>query len=166
MIEWIRKWWRHRRFMSFCVGTGDPKADKRITSKLLAHMNSDSKFVVGTLPVDTPDRNGNVYPREVLEAAVKGFQRQIMEGNALVVLKDNSGRNWTDYRKVVGVITRMDGPDYEIELLGTPPGKLIQESMAAGVDLSIDVEGSGEVKDGVVQPGHHMFGISIGLKED
>jgi len=97
---------------------------------------------------DTKNRNGRVYPREILVRELKAYQRLIDDNRALgeldhpttpeVNLQNSSHlikRVWWEGNEIQG----------EVEILNTPAGRIAKQLIASKVPLGISSRGVGSV---------------------
>lgn len=133
--------------------------------KLITEMNEEVSYVVeGTengkkkfaiegvfMQSDTVNRNGRVYPRQILEGEVDRYNKKyVMERRALGELNHPSGPT-VNLDKVSHLITdlKMEGKDVKgkAKLLETPCGLIAQNLLEAGVRLGVSSRGMGSLKE-------------------
>jgi hypothetical protein len=133
--------------------------------KLITEMNEEVSYVVeGTengkkkfaiegvfMQSDTVNRNGRVYPRQILEGEVDRYNKKyVMERRALGELNHPSGPT-VNLDKVSHLITdlRMEGKDVfgKAKLLETPCGQIAQSLIESGVKLGVSSRGMGSLKE-------------------
>lgn len=100
---------------------------------------------------DTPNGNRRVYPRGILESAIKSTAQSVSEGRMLGEL-DHPDDAKIHLDKVSHKITKLQmdpsGIMYgEAEVLQTPAGKILESLIKSGVKLGISSRGFGSVKD-------------------
>jgi len=100
---------------------------------------------------DTPNGNRRVYPRGILESAIKSTAQSVSEGRMLGEL-DHPDDAKIHLDKVSHKITKLQmdpsGIMYgEAEVLSTPAGKILESLIKSGVKLGISSRGFGSVKD-------------------
>jgi len=98
---------------------------------------------------DTLNQNGRVYPRAILEREVRNYQKFILERRALGEC-DHPDTSVVELKNASHLVTKawMEGNDVygEVELLDTPPGKVLQTLVEAGVTLGISSRGVGSTR--------------------
>jgi len=104
---------------------------------------------------DVKNRNGRVYPKEILERELKSYQRLIDENRALGEL-DHPTTPEVNLQNSSHLIKKIwwDGYDVkgEVEILNTPAGRIAKQLIAARVPLGISSRGVGSVDaDDLVQ---------------
>lgn len=119
---------------------------------------------------DTPNGNKRVYPRAVLESAVKSVQENVTAGRMLGEL-DHPADAKIHLDKVSHVITNLEmqpsGEVYgEAEVLETPAGRILESLLKSKVKLGISSRGFGSTKekDGglqEVQNDYHLVTFDI-----
>lgn len=101
---------------------------------------------------DTPNGNGRVYPRKILESALQSTAQNVAEGRMLGEL-DHPDDAKIHLDKVSHKITKLTiDPNTgfmmgEAEVLQTPAGKILEGLIKSGVKLGISSRGFGSVKD-------------------
>lgn len=114
------------------------------------------KFTAKCLYVDTPNLNGNVYPRSVIEKALKDFQDKIDQNRAVGTLEDpySEVSTTTDLGRVSHKITNITMGEtncvIECEILDTPHGKIVKDLLSEDCNLSINPMIIGTLKDKVL----------------
>lgn len=133
--------------------------------KLITEMNEDITFVAEAaengkkkyaiegvfMQSDTVNRNGRVYPRQILEGEVDRYSKKyVKENRALGELNHPSGPT-VNLDKVSHLITVlcMEGKDVrgKAKLLETPCGLIAQNLLEAGVKLGVSSRGMGSLKE-------------------
>lgn len=133
--------------------------------KLITEMNDSVSFISeGTengrkkfaiegvfMQSDTVNRNGRVYPRQILEGEVDRYNKKyVLENRALGELNHPSGPT-VNLDKVSHIITtlRMEGKDVvgKAKLLETPCGLIAQSLIESGVKLGVSSRGMGSLKE-------------------
>lgn len=133
--------------------------------KLITEMNEEVSYIVeGTengkkkfaiegvfMQSDTVNRNGRVYPRQILEGEVDRYNKKyVMERRALGELNHPSGPT-VNLDKVSHLITdlKMEGKDVfgKAKLLETPCGQIAQSLIESGVKLGVSSRGMGSLKE-------------------
>jgi hypothetical protein len=123
------------------------------------------KFTQVVLQCDEPTAGGNIYPREVVQEAVKQLQSRIEKRQFLGPLEGDSVR----LNKASFVVTKAElkGPALTIEiepLVQRSQGRSLALLLESG-DAALYPSGMGTVKDGVVQDDYILNGFSVGWKE-
>jgi len=101
---------------------------------------------------DTPNGNRRVYPRGILEGAIRSTAQLVTEGRMLGEL-DHPDDAKIHLDKVSHKITKLNmdltnGFVFgEAEVLQTPAGKILESLIKSGVKLGISSRGFGSVKD-------------------
>jgi len=115
--------------------------------------NGKKKFTIEGvfMQSDTVNRNGRVYPRQILEGEVDRYHKKyVMENRALGELNHPSGPT-VNLDKVSHLITtlRMEGKDVigKAKLLETPCGMIAQSLIESGVKLGVSSRGMGSLKE-------------------
>ena len=133
--------------------------------KLITEMNDSVSFVTEAtengkkkfaiegvfMQSDTVNRNGRVYPRQILEGEVDRYNKKyVLENRALGELNHPSGPT-VNLDKVSHIITtlRMEGKDVvgKAKLLETPCGMIAQSLIESGVKLGVSSRGMGSLKE-------------------
>lgn len=101
---------------------------------------------------NSKNRNGRIYPVNVLEKAVKDYQKLIDENVSLGEIrhpKNPEDAASIDYENVTHMIKKVwkEGDNYFAEalILDTPKGKIIQELLKAGAKIGVSSRGMGSV---------------------
>jgi len=101
---------------------------------------------------DTPNGNKRVYPRGILESAIRSTAQMVTEGRMLGEL-DHPDDAKIHLDKVSHKITKLNLDPLngfvlgEAEVLSTPAGKILESLIKSGVKLGISSRGFGSVKD-------------------
>lgn len=106
-------------------------------------MSDKKKFTgfIGTvMTASVPGRNGNIYPRELLEKAVEEAQEAVSSGWLCGMVDPSADR--PELRKISHKITKlkMEGDDVvaEVAILDTPEGVKLRRLVEMGEALAID----------------------------
>jgi hypothetical protein len=95
---------------------------------------------------ETKNQNGRIYPRRILEREVENYMKAIRERRAVGEL-DHPERSTVNLSDVSHLITNCswDGNNLmgEVEVLGTPKGKILENLLEAGVTIGISSRGVG-----------------------
>lgn len=124
------------------------------------------------MQADKKNRNGRVYERSILEAAVdKYVKEQVKTGRAVGELNHPDGPG-INLDKVSHKITelRFEGSDVigKASILQTPMGKIVEGLLEGGVKLGVSSRGMGtlEKKDGVMQVGKDFMLATVDIVQD
>jgi len=151
--------------------------------KLITEMNQDVKFLTekkedGTKSVyiegifmqaETPNRNGRIYGRGIMEREVQKYQELISEKRSLGELGHPPNPS-INLNQVSHMITglKFEGNDIygKAKILDTPMGKIAKNFIEEGVRLGVSSRGLGSVKlnkEGVneVQDDFHLATVDI-----
>lgn len=142
---------------------------KRELEKQKAREALPGVFVGVVLKADTPTINGNIYPSAVLYKSIKEYLERGHTFGVSVGSGYGGGKiNLKDVSHKVREIDMVEGDVVaEVELLPTPPGDMVRQLAAAGVDLGLFMRGEGGVvqdEDGnhIVQDDFKIISIDIG----
>ena len=151
--------------------------------KLITEMNQDVKFLTekkedGTKSVyiegifmqaETPNRNGRIYGRGIMEREVQKYQELINEKRSLGELGHPPNPS-INLNQVSHMITglKFEGNDIHgrAKILDTPMGKIAKNFIEEGVRLGVSSRGLGSVKlnkEGIneVQDDFHLATVDI-----
>lgn len=142
--------------------------------EVLTEMNEEtgkkSFFIEGIfMQGNLKNRNGRIYPSDVLEKEMKRYQKDFIETKrALGELGHPDGPQINGDR-VSHLITSMErkGDDFhgKAKILGTPMGEIVKTFLDEGVRCGVSTRGLGSVKqkNGVmeVQPDFHLATVDI-----
>ena len=124
------------------------------------------------MQADKQNRNGRVYEKSILEAAVdKYVQEQVKTGRAVGELNHPDGPG-INLDKVSHKITelRFEGSDVigKASILQTPMGKIVEGLLEGGVKLGVSSRGMGtlEKKNGVMQVGKDFMLATVDIVQD
>lgn len=126
--------------------------------------NEFSSVEFEALPVGVPTRNNRIYPREVMEKALKKYQEQIDQRRALVTTYSEGGM--VNLKDTVGLVTEATIRDNvlvaKIRLLKTPAlDLLISDGKFNQEFFRVAPFGVGTLKDNVVQDDFEIVGFHI-----
>jgi hypothetical protein len=141
---------------------------------VLTEANEDGKknyFIEGIfMQGDIKNRNGRIYPSQVLEKEMKRYDDQFIKPKrALGELGHPDGPSINGDR-VSHLITEMkrDGSNFvgKAKILGTPMGNIVKTFMDEGVKIGVSTRGLGSVKqtkEGImeVQDDFHLATVDI-----
>jgi hypothetical protein len=124
------------------------------------------------MQADKKNRNGRVYEKSILEAAVNKYvQEQVKTGRAVGELNHPDGPG-INLDKVSHKITelRFEGSDVigRASILQTPMGKIVEGLLEGGVKLGVSSRGMGtlEKKNGVMQVGKDFMLATVDIVQD
>lgn len=122
------------------------------------------------MEAETCNRNGRMYPKKVMESALKSYQKLIDEKRSLSEL-NHPANPQVNLDKVSHLVTKLEFADCgkkvlgEAKVLNTPMGQIVKEFLKEGVKLGVSSRALGSVvmKDGVniVQPDFRLNAIDI-----
>jgi hypothetical protein len=125
--------------------------------------SSSVKFV--TIPIGSPTRNNRVYPREVMEKALKDYQKQIDQRRAFVTLYNES--NQIFIKDIVALVNEVkienDELVIKVEVLDTQAMKslALPDGKLDATLIKIAPFGVGSLKENVVQDDFQIVGFHI-----
>jgi hypothetical protein len=124
------------------------------------------------MQADKQNRNGRVYEKSILEAAVNKYvKEQVNTGRAVGELNHPDGPG-INLDKVSHKITelRFEGSDVigKASILQTPMGKIVEGLLEGGVKLGVSSRGMGtlEKKNGVMQVGKDFMLATVDIVQD
>jgi len=124
------------------------------------------------MQADKQNRNGRVYEKSILEAAVNKYvKEQVKTGRAVGELNHPDGPG-INLDKVSHKITelRFEGSDVigKASILQTPMGKIVEGLLEGGVKLGVSSRGMGtlEKKNGVMNVGKDFMLATIDIVQD
>ena len=121
------------------------------------------------LQSETKNRNGRIYPREVMNKAVgKYINDQVSKGRAVGELNHPEGPT-VNLDKVSHKIESLDWKGNDVvgkaTILETPMGQIVKGLLDGGVNLGVSTRGMGSLKNGnnamVVQPDFMLNAVDI-----
>ena len=99
---------------------------------------------------DTPNGNGRVYSKRVLQREIENYWKLVKERRALGEL-DHPDDSVINLKNASHLVTDMwwDGPALmgKVEILDTPSGKILRNLAESGVTLGISSRGLGSVRE-------------------
>ena len=99
---------------------------------------------------DTPNGNGRVYSKDILQREVENYWKLVKERRALGEL-DHPDDSVINLKNASHLVTDMwwDGPALmgKVEILDTPSGKILKNLAQSGVTLGISSRGLGSVRE-------------------
>ena len=124
------------------------------------------------MQADKKNRNGRIYEKSILEAAVNKYvTEQVKTGRAVGELDHPAGPG-INLDKVSHKITelRFEGSDVigRASILQTPMGKIVEGLLEGGVKLGVSSRGMGtlEKKNGVMQVGKDFMLATVDIVQD
>lgn len=142
----------------------------------LSYFTEDAKsgekntFIEGIfMQTETKNRNGRMYPKRIMESAVKKYvTEQVSKGRAVGELNHPDGPT-INLDKVSHRITelRFEGNDVvgKALVLNTPMGKIVKGLIEGGVQLGVSSRGMGSIENknsmNVVKDDFHLATIDI-----
>lgn len=121
------------------------------------------------MQAETKNRNGRIYPREVMNKAVgKYINDQVSKGRAVGELNHPEGPT-VNLDKVSHKIESLDWKGNDVvgkaTILETPMGQIVKGLLDGGVNLGVSTRGMGSLKNGnnamVVQPDFMLNAVDI-----
>lgn len=110
------------------------------------------RIQVDLLCVDTPMPSGNVYPREVVEAAMLDFKKKIVSGTALGAFAPADLAKGVRIAEVSHMVTSVFLKDdvlvAELEILPTPQGEVLLEWLKAQRPIKAAPRSVGSFEEG------------------
>ena len=123
-----------------------------------AKENGEKNFVIEGVfaQADKKNRNGRVYPKQIMESAVNKYvETQVSKKRAVGELNHPEGPT-VNLDKVSHLITdlKLEGTDVvgKAQILDTPMGKIVKGLLEGGVQLGVSTRGMGslEQRNGVM----------------
>lgn len=115
--------------------------------------NGDKKYIIEGVfaQADQKNRNGRIYPRAIMEAAVNKYvTEQVSKRRAVGELNHPEGPT-VNLDKVSHLITdlRLEGNDVvgKAQILDTPMGKIVKGLLEGGVQLGVSTRGMGSLEN-------------------
>ena len=121
------------------------------------------------MQAETKNRNGRIYPKEVMNKAVgKYINDQVSKGRAVGELNHPEGPT-VNLDKVSHKIESLDWKGNDVvgkaTILETPMGQIVKGLLDGGVNLGVSTRGMGSLKNGnnamVVQPDFMLNAVDI-----
>ena len=108
-------------------------------------------FMTGCMQkFDTPNGNGRVYSKDILQREVENYWKLVKERRALGEL-DHPDDSVINLKNASHLVTDMwwDGPALmgKVEILNTPSGNILKQLASSGVTLGISSRGLGSVSE-------------------
>ncbi len=140
------------------------------TAQILTESIDGSKrmYIAGPfLMFDKPNRNNRVYPKKIMQEAVKKYQKEYIDRNrALGEMNHPQGRLQVDPERACIMTTELheDGNYYygKAKVLSTPLGKILENLLSDGVTIGVSSRGVGSVmKKGQINEVKSDFGLTV-----
>jgi hypothetical protein len=130
------------------------KVDKQLAEAAIKE--NKTLIVTGVLQrADAKNQNGRVYPREILEREVKQYMEGPIKENRAMGELDHPESSVINLQNVSHNIKKCwwEGDDVmgDVEILGTPAGKILQALFASGITVGISSRGMGSVKENMAE---------------
>ena len=139
--------------------------------KLLNEGVGKDLFIEGVFAQsETKNRNGRVYPKAVMESAVKKYISEfVTTKRALGELSHPESRPTVKPELACHLITEMrfEGNNVmgKAKILNTPQGQIVRGLLEGGVQLGVSTRALGSIKEqngaAVVQPDFQLFAVDV-----
>jgi hypothetical protein len=141
--------------------------NENLNSLILEDIDTQEKkyFVEGIfIQTNIKNRNGRVYPKQVIENNIAKYQQEIKENRALGELGHPDSPS-TNLDKVSHLIEslKFDGDNVigKARMLDTPMGKIAKTFIKEGIKLGVSTRGTGSVKNSIVQNDFNLISVDI-----
>ena len=129
-----------------------------LTEREKREVSNGATYLSGRIQAaDTPNGNGRVYPKKVLEKEIKNYLKIVQDNRATGEL-DHPEDSVVNLKNVSHLMVDVwwQGNDVmgKMKVLDTPSGRILKDLMNAGVKLGISSRGLGTVKEG--RDGHDV----------
>ena len=129
-----------------------------LTEREKREVSNGATYLSGRIQAaDTPNGNGRVYPKKVLEKEIKNYLNVVKDNRATGEL-DHPEDSVVNLKNVSHLMVDVwwQGNDVmgKMKVLDTPSGRILKDLMDAGVKLGISSRGLGTVKEG--KDGHDI----------
>jgi hypothetical protein len=123
-----------------------------LTEREKKEVSNGATYLSGRIQAaDTPNGNGRIYPKKVLETEIKNYLRIVKDNRATGEL-DHPEDSVVNLKNVSHLMVDVwwQGNDVmgKMKVLDTPSGRILKDLMNAGVKLGISSRGLGTVKEG------------------
>ena len=123
-----------------------------LTEREKKEVSNGATYLSGRIQAaDTPNGNGRVYPKKVLEKEIKNYLSIVKDNRATGEL-DHPEDSVVNLKNVSHLMVDVwwQGNDVmgKMKVLDTPSGRILKDLMNAGVKLGISSRGLGTVKEG------------------
>jgi hypothetical protein len=124
-----------------------------LTEREKKEVSNGATYLSGRIQAaDTPNGNGRVYPKKVLETEIKNYLKIVKDNRATGEL-DHPEDSVVNLKNVSHLMIDVwwQGNDVmgKMKVLDTPSGRILKDLMNAGVKLGISSRGLGTVKEGL-----------------
>jgi len=124
-----------------------------LTEREKKEVSNGATYLSGRIQAaDTPNGNGRVYPKKVLEKEIKNYLKIVQDSRATGEL-DHPEDSVVNLKNVSHLMIDVwwQGNDVmgKMKVLDTPSGRILKDLMNAGVKLGISSRGLGTVKEGI-----------------
>ncbi len=124
-----------------------------LTEREKREVSNGATYLSGRIQAaDTPNGNGRVYPKKVLEKEVKNYLNVVKDNRATGEL-DHPEDSVINLKNVSHLIVDVwwQGNDVmgKLKVLDTPSGRILKDLINAGVKLGISSRGLGTVKENI-----------------
>ena len=117
------------------------------------------------LQAEIKNRNGRVYPMEVLEKEVKRYNEEFIKENRAYGELGHPDGPTVNLDKVSHMVTSLeaDGKNFigEAKVMSTPMGKIVTTLSESGVKLGVSSRGSGNVNESGEVQGFEIITVDI-----
>ena len=122
-----------------------------LTEREKREVSNGAVYLSGRIQAaDTPNGNGRVYPKKVLEKEIKNYLNVVKDNRATGEL-DHPEDSVVNLKNVSHLMVDVwwQGNDVmgKMKVLDTPSGRILKDLMNAGVKLGISSRGLGTVKE-------------------
>tara|TARA_Y100000034_G_scaffold91863_1_gene110889 strand:- start:797 stop:1414 length:618 start_codon:yes stop_codon:yes gene_type:complete len=124
-----------------------------LTEREKREVSNGATYLSGRIQAaDTPNGNGRVYPKKVLEKEIKNYMKIVQDNRATGEL-DHPEDSVVNLKNVSHMMIDVwwQGKDVmgKMKVLNTPSGRILKDLISAGVKLGISSRGLGTVKEGM-----------------
>lgn len=121
------------------------------TSKILNEGNDRSYYIEGIfMEAERENRNGRVYPLNVLQSAVEKYQREWIDAGRAVGELGHGTHTGIDFDRVSHKIIALEFRGNQVwgkaKLIDTKPGKIAKVLVDEGIRFGVSTKGIGSVK--------------------
>jgi hypothetical protein len=130
------------------------KVDKQLAEAAIRE--NKTLIVTGVLQrADAKNQNGRVYPEKILRREVENYSNGPIADNRAMGELDHPESSVINLQNVSHNIKKCwwEGDDVmgDVEILGTPAGKILQALFASGITVGISSRGMGSVKENMAE---------------
>ena len=124
-----------------------------LTEREKREVSNGATYLSGRIQAaDTPNGNGRVYPKKVLEKEMKNYLNVVKDNRATGEL-DHPEDSVVNLKNVSHMMVDVwwQGNDVmgKLKVLDTPSGRILKDLISAGVKLGISSRGLGTVKENI-----------------